>query len=170
MALQRKPSDFLRYIHWTNNIKAKYGGVINYICQERLHWPRGIDPATLVKDPTPFAHPDDYKILRNDWPYSLTPDISHLVIWLKNAIPVKSAKGDLTDESRELIDRFVRMTFVARLEKVFPGDAQDRVQWFKNFTALQSVRALEHVHILVRGVPDEIIVEWTGESRPRQEC
>lgn len=73
--------------------------------------------------------------------------------------------GDMTDEARELIDRFVRQMFVGRLEKVFPDDAGERVLWFKNWTALQSVRALEHVHVLVRDVSEDILVEWTGEIR-----
>lgn len=69
----------------------------------------------------------------------------------------------MTDESRALINDFVTQTFVARLERLFP-DAKDRVMWFKNWTALQSVRSVEHVHVLVRDVPDEIVVEWTGEK------
>ncbi|PGH05813.1 hypothetical protein GX51_02786 [Blastomyces parvus] len=161
---RRKPSDLRRYIAWTTDIKAQYGTITNYICQERLQWQSdGSAPlASQCRNPSPFADPHDYKILRNDWPYGLTPDLTHLVIWLKNSIPVSEDNGDLTDESRSLIDDFIKRTFVARLEKLFP-DADDRVLWFKNWTALQSVRAVEHVHVVVRGVPDEIIVEWTGE-------
>lgn len=43
-------------------------------------------------------------------------------------------------------------------------DASERVLWCKNWTALQSVRSLEHVHVFVRNVPDEVIVEWTGDK------
>lgn len=86
-----------------------------------------------------------------------------MVVWVKNYIAVKPENGDVTDESRAMIEDFVSRTFVARLEREFP-DAKERVQWFKNWTALQSVRSLEHMHILVRGVPEEIIVEWTGET------
>ncbi|EEH35829.1 hypothetical protein PAAG_00152 [Paracoccidioides lutzii Pb01] len=163
---RRKPSDLLRYIAWTSDIKAQYGSITNYICKERLHWPLdpSKDPTSQCRNPIPFADPSDFKILRNDWPYGFTPDITHLVVWLKNSIPVNAENGDLTSESRALIDRFIRQSFVARLEKLFP-DAEDRVMWFKNWTALQSVRSVEHVHVLVRDVPDEIIVEWTGESR-----
>ena len=41
--------------------------------------------------------------------------------------------------------------------------------WFKNWTALQSVPGMEHVHVLVREVPDEIVAEWTGSEQPKQE-
>ncbi|EFQ99394.1 hypothetical protein MGYG_02406 [Nannizzia gypsea CBS 118893] len=70
--------------------------------------------------------------------------------------------GDVTEESRTLIDDFVHRTFTSRLNEF--SDAADRVVWFKNWTALQSVRSLEHIHVLVRDVPDKIIVEWTGEE------
>lgn len=93
----------------------------------------------------------------------MTPDITHIVIWLKNRIPVDDhSGGDVTPESRKLIQEFVQRTFVKRLEREF-ADASDRVIWFKNWIALQSVRSLEHIHVLVRDVPDEIIIEWTGE-------
>ena len=85
------------------------------------------------------------------------------MVWLKNSIPVKPENGDVTDDSRSLIDRFVHRTFMVRLENMFP-DAKARVQWFKNWTSLQSVRSLEHFHVLVRDVPEPIIVEWTGET------
>ncbi|EEH11606.1 conserved hypothetical protein [Histoplasma capsulatum G186AR] len=161
---RRKPSDLRRYIAWTTDIKAQYGSITNYICKERLRWQ--LDSSTpqafQCRNPIPFADPSDYKILRNDWPYGVTSDITHLVIWLKNSIPVREDSGDMTEESRTLINDFVMRTFVARLEKLF-RDAKDRVLWFKNWTSLQSVRAVEHVHVVVRDVPDEIITEWTGE-------
>ncbi|WEW57114.1 hypothetical protein PRK78_002574 [Emydomyces testavorans] len=161
--LKRKPSDLLNYIAWSTDIKSIYGTITNYICLERLQWPLHIDPVTQCANPTPFVDPRDYKILRNDWPYGVTPDITHIVVWMKNQIPVDEQNGgDVTPESRRLIDEFVHRTFVKRLTGEF-ADAKERVMWFKNWTALQSVRSLEHVHVLVRGVPDEIIVEWTGE-------
>ncbi|EEP81489.1 conserved hypothetical protein [Uncinocarpus reesii 1704] len=149
---------------WSIAIKSLYGTITNYICRERLRWPLDLDPATQCVNQTPFADPHDYKILRNDWPYGVTPDINHIVVWVKNPIPVdEQAGGDLTPESRALIEGFVQRTFVKRLEKEFP-DAKERVLWFKNWTALQSVRTLEHIHVLLRNVPDDIVVEWTGES------
>lgn len=177
--LKRKPSDLIRYLAWTKSIKAQYGSITNYICQCRLHWhlpdtastPATADsgPVFPFRNPIPFADPSDYKILRNDWPYGLTPDITHIVVWLRTPVAVKESTGDVTDESRALIENFVQTTFVGRLaqEKDRFPDPKDHVLWFKNWTALQSVRALEHIHILVRDVPDRIITEWTGEG-PRE--
>lgn len=158
---------------------------MNYICQRRLYWQSTpVSPAEsesdgssstaspaavfAFKNPVPFADPEDYRILRNDWPYGLDPGISHLVVWLRTPIAVKSDEGHLTDESRALIVAFVHKKFVARLAQDperFP-DPQSHVMWFKNWVGLQSVRALEHIHILVRDVPEEILVEWSGESGP----
>lgn len=81
---------------------------------------------------------------------------------------MKPENGEITPESYAMIDAFVKRTFVERLEKESIPDAKDKVQWFKNWTALQSVRALEHIHVLLRDVPDELIVEWTGETSPVQ--
>ncbi|KAJ5108122.1 hypothetical protein N7456_004797 [Penicillium angulare] len=127
-------------------------------------------PKLTFNNPTPFADPEDYKILRNDWPYGLEPGISHLVVWLRTPIAVKSGEGHLTDESRALIDGFVQRKFVQRLAEdgaerfANPGS---HVLWFKNWVGLQSVRALEHVHVLVRDVPEEILTEWSEKPRPQ---
>jgi hypothetical protein len=178
-ALKRKPSDLRRYLAWTQETKAQYGSIMNYICERRLRWdlPRSgtgsldtaVDqqsgPIAAFKNPRPFADPEDYKILRNDWPYGLNPGISHLIVWLRTPIPVQSEEGHLTEESREMINEFVRRTFVDRLAKdphTFP-DPASHVLWFKNWVGLQSVRALEHVHILIRDVPEDILFEWSAE-------
>lgn len=141
---------------------------MNFICQRRLQWPLPTGELLACKNPRPFADPEDYKILRNDWPYGLGPGISHLIVWLRTPFAVQSAEGHLTDESRGLIERFVQNTFVARLAEDrarFPHP-ESHVLWFKNWVGLQSVRALEHVHILVRDVPEDILFEWSGEKSP----
>ena len=65
--------------------------------------------------------------------------------------------GDVTDESRRVIEEFVQRTFVARLGK-------DRVVWFKNWVQLQSVRALEHIHIVVKDAKPDDLEFWTGRG------
>lgn len=154
----------VRYIAWSRQVKSQYNSVTDYICQNRLHWS---SPFTF-ESAVPFAHPADYKILRNDWPYGISPDITHLVVWLRTPVPVKEDDGDMTREARALIDAFVRKTFTDRLKDIYP-DPEEHVIWFKNWTALQSVRALEHIHVMVRDVADEIVVEWTGEKSLKQD-
>lgn len=84
-----------------------------------------------------------------------------MLVWLRTPVSVKENGGDLTEESRVLIEEFVKRVFVGRLEGEGIEGAERRVIWFKNWSALQSVRSLEHVHILVRDVPGHILEEWT---------
>ena len=62
-----------------------------------------------------------------------------------------------------MIKDFVRRTFEERLAK--DRDSDDRVLWFKNWSQLQSVRGLEHIHVLVRDVPEGIVHEWTSGTK-----
>ncbi|KAL4920087.1 hypothetical protein BDW62DRAFT_177599 [Aspergillus aurantiobrunneus] len=164
--LKRKPSDLIRYLQWSKETKAQYGTITNYICLRRLGWQLPTESesgSAAFNSPIPFADPADYKILRNDWPYGLAKGISHLVVWSRTPIPVQDEKGVITKESHALIEDFVQRTFVDSLARDGFPDPKSHVLWFKNYTALQSVRGLEHVHILLRDVPDRFLHEWTGE-------
>ncbi|KAF7956977.1 hypothetical protein EAE96_004299 [Botrytis aclada] len=149
--LKRKPSDLRRYMSWSTTIKAEYGSMMNYILQHRLPW--GPPPFTYISS-VPFENPSDYKILLNDWPYGLSKDVTHFVVWSKTPIATDDENGDVTDESRKIIEDFVKRTFADRLE------GTDRVMWFKNWVALQSVRALEHIHVLIRDVQKDDVEFW----------
>jgi len=140
---------------WSAETKAQYGSMTNYLIQHRLPW--GSPPFTY-NSATPFEDPSDYKILLNDWPYGVTPNITHIVVWGKTPIATDSTRGDVTDESREIIKDFVERMFAKRL-----GDA-NRVTWFKNWVSLQSVRALEHIHVLVKDATKEDLEFWTGKN------
>lgn len=129
----------------------------NFLLKERLKWTPELstDPTSgllfAVEDCRPFADPADYKILRNDWPYGLARGITHIVVWLKTTLPTTRDAGDLTTEARCMVQDFVRTTF----EQGLGVDGEDKVLWFKNWTGLQSVRGLEHIHVLVRDVDDD---------------
>lgn len=138
----------------------------SYILQRRLPSTWGSPPFT-VESAVPFVSPSDYKILLNDWPYGLTDDITHIVVWSKTPIAVDGTTGDVTSESRKAIEGFVRRVFGERLAGG-EGDGMGRVLWFKNWVSLQSVRALEHVHVLVRGASKEDLEFWTGEKEGAQ--
>ena len=134
--------------------------------KERLHWQPLAEstpetgPLFDVESPVPFGSSRDLLILYNDWPYGISPGIVHLVIWLKTRIAVEGKEGYLTAASRGLIDEFVKKTFVDRIrEEGVPGD---NVMWFKNWVGLQSVRGVEHVHVLVRNAPQSVLEEWTS--------
>ena len=111
----------------------------------------------------PFADQRDYAILLNDWPYGFADGISHLLVWSRTPIPVDTGKGDVTPAARLKIEAFVYETFVRQLamgESLTEGQAKDRVMWFKNWVSLQSVRGVDHVHVLVKDAPSEILRGW----------
>ena len=159
-------------------IKATYGSITAYVLQERLHWtplppPSGVPssdraPTFEFRNPHPFADADDYCILKNDWPYGLAEGIHHLVVWLKTPISVKPETGEITEAGREIVERWVDATFVQRIMReggtsggsLSREEALEKVLWFKNWTRLQSVRGLDHVHVLLRDIPESLQSEW----------
>ncbi|KAI5459936.1 hypothetical protein BGZ63DRAFT_415377 [Mariannaea sp. PMI_226] len=159
--LKRKPSDLRRYMKWTAETKAQYGSMTNYLLTHRLPQAWGtppFTPASLI----PFEDTSDFKVLINDWPYGLEPGIRHIVVWLRTPIPTDAKTGDMVPESRALCEDFVKKYFV---DSLGPG-GEKQVLWFKNWVALQSVRALEHIHVLVNNVDNDTIKRWT-EERPQ---
>ncbi|TRX90759.1 hypothetical protein FHL15_008338 [Xylaria flabelliformis] len=156
--LKRKPSDLRRYMAWTTEIKAQYGSMTKYLLAHRLPKAWGSPPFTPASS-VPFADESDYSILINDWPYGLTPDITHIVVWSRTIIDTDSETGDMTVESREVVSNFVRRVFV---DKLGP-EGEAKVLWFKNWVALQSVRSLEHIHVMVRDASKELLEEWTQQ-------
>ncbi|KAJ2894731.1 hypothetical protein MKZ38_007281 [Zalerion maritima] len=156
-ALVRTPSENVRYQEWGAQARRDYGSVMNYLIRERFPKAWGKTAPFAPKSKVPFQDPSDYSVLLNHWPYALEPGIVHLVVWSRTPMAVDTEKGDLLPESRRLVNDFVRRFFVERL-----GDrGADKVLWFKNWVALQSVRALDHVHVLVKDVDLDIIQEWS---------
>ncbi|CAO2650537.1 Nn.00g018290.m01.CDS01 [Neocucurbitaria sp. VM-36] len=158
--LKRWPSALKAYLAWTAHVKEKYGNVMTYLLQQRLFWdPIEDETGALrfdVSNVVPFADEEDFKTLRNDWGYAFEDGIWHVVVWLKQRLPV-DAEGLLTNEGRSLVEGFVRREFRERAEEKEEGS---KVIWFKNTTNLQSVRSLEHVHVLVRDVDDRVLERW----------
>ncbi|KAK1964459.1 hypothetical protein LY78DRAFT_659329 [Colletotrichum sublineola] len=155
--LRRSPRDLRNYIVWHAEIGKTHGSVVEYVRRERLHWP---DPI-IARNAKPFAHPDDWKVIWNDWPYHLADGIMHLVVWSKSRIAVDPETGLPTEESTRMIESFLDQTF---------GDAlgcrrgEDLV-WFKQKTESQSVKALEHIHVMLRNVPVERVEKLIGQQR-----
>ena len=64
-----------------------------------------------------------------------------------------------------MIDQFIDKTFVKRLDPHELGE--NRVLWFKNRTRLQSIKDLEHFHVLVKNASPSHLLEWTGDIESR---
>ncbi|KAL1895541.1 hypothetical protein Cpir12675_003179 [Ceratocystis pirilliformis] len=152
--LQRTPSELKRYLKWGQDTREVYGSVMEYLLYHRLPAAWGRPPFTFVSD-IPFSEESDYCILTNEWPYALDQGIVHVVVWTRTPIETDNVIGDMTPRSRAIVDAFIERMFRAKV-----GD--QNVLWFKNWTALQSVRSLDHVHVLLRNVDQGLINEWTG--------
>lgn len=158
--LKRVPSDLRRYLAWSHEIKQKYGGITNFVISQRLFWkPISAEgaPEFEYHSSVPFADGRDFAVLVNDWPYGFEEGIVHLLVWTKTRIAVDDTRGDVTAESRRCLVDFVERYFV---EELGPGGGE-KVLWFKNWVSLQSVRGVDHVHVLVRDVPEEALMKWT---------
>lgn len=139
--------------------------------KQRLFWeplselePAG-GPIFACSSPIPFAAREDYKILLNDWPYGINPNITHLIVWSKVRIPDQKPEGYLTPESTALVEGFVKRVFIDKLTAGGVDIAKDKVLWFRNWTGLQSVRGLEHVHVLVRNAPEAVLADWMNSDK-----
>lgn len=151
-------------MEWSFSVRDEYGSIMNYIVQRRLKWQMASEPDPhtgsffRITDPVPFRNSQDWKILPNDWPYGFEPGIFHLIIWLKHRLETEPTKGDLTAHSRQQVQTFVDDTF--RHDIVRLGGTQDRIVWFKNWTALQTVPGIDHIHVLIRDIPDAVLKKW----------
>lgn len=79
-----------------------------------------------------------------------------MIAWSKVRLPESEMGGHLTEEGRGVVEAFVRGVVMGGLG-LGQGSGNEekgegKVLWFRNWTGLQSVKGLEHVHVLVRGV------------------
>lgn len=158
--LSRKPSDLLYYLQCKQRYQEEYGGVLPFIIKERLQWD-AVDGEIIPSNETFLGDKSDIKILYNDFPYGLEDKIVHVVVWSKAKIPNQPPKGDLTPESRKQINDYVVATFQNHLS--MPAE---NILWFKNWAALQSVRAIDHFHVLLRNPPADKLQALIGTSGP----
>ncbi|KAH9905007.1 hypothetical protein F4778DRAFT_770232 [Xylariomycetidae sp. FL2044] len=156
-ALRRSPTDLRNYILWHPTISLRYGGVAAYVQKEKLGWDKG----TAAKSEILLQHEDDYKIIRNDWPYAFTPDVCHLVIWSKVPFEINRETGLPSTETTKSVESFLDRVFG---EGMGCWRKDDRLLWFKQKVAFQSVPALEHIHVLLRKVDDDSVTKLTGQK------
>jgi hypothetical protein len=155
--LQRSPRDLRNYILWYSGVEKQYGSIAEFVRRERLRWEYPI----IARDTALFNHPDDFKIIRNDWPYGVAKGITHLVIWSKVSIPIDPDTSLPTAESTATIENFLRQVFGKRLGT----DFGEKLLWFKQKAEWQSVKSLDHIHVMVRGIAECEIDALTGTTR-----
>ncbi|KAK5107310.1 hypothetical protein LTR62_001403 [Meristemomyces frigidus] len=168
---QRVPSDLRRYRQFTHSLKAKHGSIMEYVLCERLKWDDHDDEeGRRASGKGLFAEQSDWKFLQNDWPYGLDKRIVHLVCWTKFTIPEDEETADLSSETRRVIDGFVERTFVKSArgfgEAGDEGLAKENVIWFRNWRGLKSIRAVEHIHVLLFEPEEAFVERVTGGDVP----
>ncbi|ORY85075.1 hypothetical protein BCR37DRAFT_378123 [Protomyces lactucae-debilis] len=163
-ALTRTPAQLEEYFSWKQQVLETYPGVEAFILQERLHWER-IDgvastdahTCTTLQDgrlvssqgfqvaaPNLFQDQRDWKCLKNDFPYGFEDDITHLVVWLKHALP-QDADGVLEPDTQVQVESFIYTHLCKNLPR-------ERIVFFFNPPSLKSIGALEHFHVCLQGV------------------
>ncbi|KAF7846035.1 hypothetical protein BT93_L5513 [Corymbia citriodora subsp. variegata] len=151
-------------MQWSAETREKYGSVIDFIVQIRLKWESlpDMNPETgslfKLDNPVPFKSSKDWKVLLNDWPYGFEPGIVHMIVWLKHRLETEPVLGDLTLAARLQVQDFIEKTFQRDIDNL-PGTS-DRIVWFKNWTALQTVPGIDHIHVLVRDIPQSMLQKW----------
>ncbi|KAJ4364179.1 hypothetical protein N0V83_009635 [Neocucurbitaria cava] len=150
----RKPSELRRYRQFTHRLIKEYGSISNFIINERLQW-KSMEPKG-----SPFEYAEDIKILYNDWPYGIDPDIVHLVVWTKFELEDDPATGLSTPESHRELEAFVQKTFASKVQEFV---------WFKNWRSLKSVHAVEHFHVMLYKPDAAFLQEITHGDVPMTE-
>jgi Protein of unknown function (DUF3605) len=64
------------------------------------------------------------------------------------------------------VQAFVDQTFIRRMKEAGVPDPRRSLRWFKNGFDLQGIGAIDHFHVLVKGVPESLLWEWTQETEP----
>ncbi|OQN96373.1 hypothetical protein B0A48_17625 [Cryoendolithus antarcticus] len=172
-ALKRFPSDLHRYLRWSHDTKRQYGSINNFVMKERLHWTLKDSSLPVSRtsftyhSATPFADVRDFVVLANDWPYGIEHGIKHLVVWTRTPIDVDDDQGDLTPESRDIVEKFVDRYFVQSLAKhrgAKPEEVKRGIMWFKNWVRLQSIPGIDHVHVMVKAAPPDLLETWLAKN------
>ncbi len=172
---KRVPSQLRRYLAYNWKLRQDYGSVMDFVLSQRLQW-----TSPVAARGKPFEHPDDIKILWNDWPYGIDEKIVHLVVWTKFDLEEDPRTGDLTDAARAGIESFVHKTLSPRLSPDQVGHQSGlrpprnsessppclQYIWFKNWRSLKSVHAIEHFHVMLYDPVPELIQALTNGDVP----
>lgn len=106
-----------------------------------------------------FYDKQDLKFLLNEYPYNFSNDVTHLLLWTK--VPISGDKdspiGDISPNDRKLVNAFLNLNFFNRpLDNKYKIKINpENVTWFRNWTKLQSIKQISHIHIIVKDLPKE---------------
>ncbi|PQE20960.1 N-acetylglucosamine-induced 1 protein [Rutstroemia sp. NJR-2017a BBW] len=154
--LNRRPLDLYYYKKCAWELGKRWGGVAEYVVGGKLGWVEGVG-GEKENVGRPFEREEDYRVLRNDFPYALERGIVHLVVWTKFVFEEDAETGELTEEIREVVEVWVGRMFRERC-------GTENVMWFVNPPALKSIKSVEHFHIMLRNPDPKFVEEVTGDD------
>lgn len=154
--LGRSKEQLQAYRNFKKEMAQKNISITTNLMINEMHWlPKDTDPhlssdeaVKLIKynDPRPFANPGDVFIALNKFPYYIKEKTIHLLVWVKFPMlpDPKSEIGDIDDHTKAIIEKYIHKTFVQNL-----GIRRDHLVWWKNYTRIQSIKAIPHIHVLI---------------------
>lgn len=154
--LGRSESQLQAYHDFKSDMASKNIDLTTNLLINTMHWlpsttdihMTSADSLKLItyKDPRPFANTEDVYISMNEFPYFIKEKTLHLLIWVKFPMPPDptSEIGDIDDNTKAVIDKYIRRNFIEILG--IPGD---KLLWWKNYTVVQSIKTIPHIHVLV---------------------
>lgn len=154
--LGRSKEQLAKYRAFKKSLDEQNVGITTNLLIKVLKWlPEDTDihipdseAVKMVKynDPRPFADPRDTCITVNDYPYYISNKTLHLLIWVKfPMLPDPNSEiGDIDDETKQYIEKYINLTFVN-----YVGLQRKNIIWWKNYTIIQSIKAIPHIHVLI---------------------
>ncbi|CAL9738187.1 N-acetylglucosamine-induced protein 1 [Monosporozyma servazzii] len=165
--LRRSQAETDKYHKHKKNLEIQHISILQYILN-KLSWnEKELDQLNDLQFATDeqkinavFTKPDLFKTSMNDFPYYYEPNIMHLLVWSKLRLPIylndtteidmfeteKNQFPDLNPPCKAVIDKFLDQTLHDKYGLI-PG--KDYI-WFVNYSNLQSIKAISHVHVLIK--------------------
>lgn len=148
--LARSPQMTAKYLDFKQRLKQSGVSILDHVLASELGW--SSDDLIEEVEGVQLMQPEHLKVIYNLFPYYFADDVIHLCVWSKVRIlpDAASAEGDISPQTKDEINQYIRESITKPL-----GLEDDNVCWFKNWDSLQSVKAISHVHVLLRGALKE---------------
>ncbi|CCE65515.1 hypothetical protein TPHA_0L01620 [Tetrapisispora phaffii CBS 4417] len=129
-------------------------------------------PADNDKIDAAFSNADLYTLRLNDFPYNFESDVHHILIWSKVKLPLyeedftesaadktKIQLPSMNKHMQQKIETFLQINVAGKF-----GIPKENYVWFVNYSKLQSVRSISHIHLLLKKDDDLITAKIFEEN------
>ncbi|KAG0665452.1 hypothetical protein C6P45_000449 [Maudiozyma exigua] len=177
--LRRSKEETVRYRAHKQELKDKDISIIDSVLG-KLNWTLDnleeinakIYPTDDDKLKASFSKKDLFKLLPNDFPYMFQPNIIHLLVWSKVRLPIypndhtevsMEKHNDVLPKMNPEMEQRINVFLETSLGKKLGLKPREDYVWFINYSSLQSIRAISHIHLLVKC--KGVAPEHTEETR-----